>query len=224
MPSEGSTIEHGMLVRQWKWPLRVVFWWLMIAGCVTIYAASAQAWWAWRRAPEAMLAHASQVLAADLATLQALDAVLFEPAEIADWIFRTIHDNVISATVGIPRERPAASRHNSRGSESRTAPADTSTRRCGTGEVSTDRDATRIFAVRTAICTTAAPLALAVGAADGSWRVRVERPAPAASRRACTTAPSSASASLPAGLLLVLGLPQFAGTVLMPRSCSWGGC
>ncbi len=228
MPSEGSTIEHGMLVRQWKWPLRVVFWWLMIAGCVTIYAASAQAWWAWRRAPEAMLAHASQVLAADLATLQALDAVLFEPAEIADWIFRTIHDNVIGATVGIARalmDWPARFKAKQQGQHVPDSAGrehvDAALREPGE-TVELIATLTRIFAVRTAICSAAAPallLALAVGAADGLV-ARARRKACAGRESASLYHRAKLGISLIAilGYLFVLGVPQLdsPSQVLLP--------
>ena len=57
MADDRSNIEHGILVRQWKWPLRVVFWWVVIAACVWVYAIAAHWFWASRASPQAPLAH-----------------------------------------------------------------------------------------------------------------------------------------------------------------------
>lgn len=103
MPADRNHIEHGMLVRQWKWPLRVVFWWVMIASCVWVYAIAAHWLWAWRAAPQEPLAHSRAVLEADLAALAPLRPRLFEPMRVASWIATTLQGSVIDVCVGAAR-------------------------------------------------------------------------------------------------------------------------
>ena len=103
MPSDRNNIEHGMLVRPWKWPLRVVFWWLMIASCVWVYAIAAHWLWAWRAAPQAPLAHSRAVLEADLAAIAPLRPRFFEPMRVAGWIASTLQDGVLGVCVGAAR-------------------------------------------------------------------------------------------------------------------------
>lgn len=103
MPADRNHIEHGILVRQWKWPLRVVFWWVMIGSCVWVYAIAAHWWWAWRAAPQATLAHSRAVLEADLAALAPLRPRLFEPIRVASWIASTLQESVLDVCVGVAR-------------------------------------------------------------------------------------------------------------------------
>lgn len=182
MPADRNHIEHGMLVRQWKWPLRVVFWWVMIGSCVWVYAIAAHWWWAWRAAPQAPLAHSRAVLEADLAALAPLQPRLFEPMQVAGWIASTLQDSVLDVCVGAARvlmNWPTSYR-------------DTRIRQAGSGasasNTSSEFDAgakfiadqlaagsealgmlatgTQIFAVRTALYLTSLPLfALLVGVA-----------------------------------------------------------
>jgi integrating conjugative element membrane protein (TIGR03747 family) len=103
MPADRNHIEHGMLVRQWKWPLRVVFWWVMIASCVWVYAIAAHWLWAWRAAPQAPLAHSRAVLEGDLAALAPLRPRLFEPMQVSGWIASTLQDGVLDVCLGAAR-------------------------------------------------------------------------------------------------------------------------
>lgn len=103
MPADRNHIEHGMLVRQWKWPLRVAFWWVMIGSCVWVFAIAAHWWWAWRAAPQAPLAHSRAVLEADLAALALQRPRPFEPVRVAGWIASTLQDSVLDACVGAAR-------------------------------------------------------------------------------------------------------------------------
>ncbi|MBL8348448.1 MAG: DUF4400 domain-containing protein [Rubrivivax sp.] len=103
MPADRNHIEHGVLVRQWKWPLRVVFWWVMIASCVWVYAIAAHWLWAWRAAPQAPLAHSRAVLESDLAALARLRPRLIEPMRVASWVASTLQGSVLDACVGAAR-------------------------------------------------------------------------------------------------------------------------
>jgi integrating conjugative element membrane protein (TIGR03747 family) len=103
MPADRNHIEHGMLVRQWKWPLRMVFWWVIIGSCVWVYAITAHWWWAWRAAPEAPLVHSRAVLEADLAALVPLRPRAFEPMRVAGWIASTLQAGVLDVCVGAAR-------------------------------------------------------------------------------------------------------------------------
>lgn len=103
MPADRNHIEHGMLVRQWKWPLRVAFWWVMIGSCVWVYAIAAHWWWAWRAAPQAPLVYSRAVLEADLAALAPMRPRLFEPMEVAGSIAGTLRESVLDACVAAAR-------------------------------------------------------------------------------------------------------------------------
>lgn len=103
MPTDRDHIEHGMLVRQWKWPLRVVFWWVMIGSCVWLYAIAAHWLWAWRAAPRAPLAHSRAVLEAELVALAQLRPRVFEPMQVAGWLASTLQDSVLDVCVGAAR-------------------------------------------------------------------------------------------------------------------------
>ena len=219
MPNDNASIEHGILVRQWKWPLRMVFWWVMIGGCVWIYAVSAQCFWAWRAAPQAMLPHVESVLERDLAALEQLEPGLFEPAAVAGWIHRTLVDSAIGATTSFARtlmDWPARFRawH-----DKRPGPADAGGDFVRGGMASGDDTlrlivvGSQIFAIRTAMFTAAAPL-LALGLALAVVDGLVAR----ALRKACAGRESGSlyhraklGASFVAilGFLLCLGLPTF---------------
>ena len=59
MATEGPTLDHGMLVRQWSWPLRMVFWSMFIG--VVLWGLTIGLHWVWalraqpdgNKAPEA---------------------------------------------------------------------------------------------------------------------------------------------------------------------------
>ncbi len=60
--SSNSNIEHGVIVRQWKWPLRLAFWWVMIGLCVWCGTLALHWYWARTKAPDAPAAYAQEVL------------------------------------------------------------------------------------------------------------------------------------------------------------------
>ena len=103
MASDSATIEHGMLVRQWKWPLRVVFWWFTIGFFVWSFALVAHWAWAYRRAPDQQLAYIQGVLQQETSALADLTPGGFEPFAVAGWISNTLHDAVIGTSIALSR-------------------------------------------------------------------------------------------------------------------------
>lgn len=175
MPSRGSTIEHGSLVRQWKWPLRMVFWWLMIGGCLAVYAVSAQYWWAWKHDPSNMHGGARAVLEAEQRALSTMQPVMFDPVELADSLYATVYGNVVEASVGIARALmnwPAAFRARQSGQAAKDEGrqfVENQLSDWGDG-LAMASTATRIWSVRTAIFVSSLPvvaLCMFIGAVDG---------------------------------------------------------
>ena len=104
MASEsGSIIEHGVLVRQWKWPLRMAFWWATIGVCVWAFAVAAHWGWSKRYAPDRPLTHADQVVRQELATLTQLRPYFFEPLAAAALISTSIYDGAVGVSVWVSR-------------------------------------------------------------------------------------------------------------------------
>ena len=94
--SGGAAIDHGVLVRQWKWPLRVVWWWFIIGLCVWLGTISVHWYWARdRAAPEERVEYARAVLQAELGHLAGLQPVIFNPVDLATRINNTIHDGAV---------------------------------------------------------------------------------------------------------------------------------
>lgn len=99
MASSNSSIDHGVLVRQWKWPLRVVFWWVMIALCVWAMSLAVHRYWAHDRAPDQPVDYAQAVLTAELTHLSGFEPVLFDPMKLARRITLAIHDTSIDVAL-----------------------------------------------------------------------------------------------------------------------------
>lgn len=218
MASQGATIEHGSLVRQWKWPIRMVFWWLMITGCVAIYAVSVQYWWAWKRSPDRMSVAAGAVLVNEERVLRTLQPVLFDPIDVADAVYNAVYGNVVQASVGIARavmNWPAAFRARNAGG----VPADEGQRFVQSQLAGLEdgllmaSTATRIWAVRTAMFASAAPLVgllMFIGLVDG-LAMRARRKACAGNESASLYHRAKLGQSFSAILayLVCLGLPVF---------------
>jgi integrating conjugative element membrane protein (TIGR03747 family) len=104
VPSEGSSIEHGILVAQWKWPLRVAFWVSMISVSVLLYSMGAQWLWSTKRSPEDKLAYTEAIVAYDGQVLQSIGsgAVVDAPG-LANWIVETLEEDVVKVVIGTTR-------------------------------------------------------------------------------------------------------------------------
>jgi integrating conjugative element membrane protein (TIGR03747 family) len=175
-PSNAS-VESGALVRQWTWPLRMVFWWFVIGVCVWAWALAAQWFWALRKAPDRPVAYLEQVLAQEQAALQALRPGLFDPAAAAVWMASGIRDTVLLSSVGFARTLmhwPVAYRQTAQGRV--VSPGFDPGADFVANEVAATRTfrmlltMTEIFATRTAMFLSAAPLLLLaafVGLVDG---------------------------------------------------------
>lgn len=102
--SGSATIDHGVLVRQWKWPLRVVWWWFIIGLSVWFGAITVHWYWARDRAPpEERVAYARTVLSNELGHLAALRPGIFDPVPLATWINNTIHDGAVDISLMFAR-------------------------------------------------------------------------------------------------------------------------
>jgi integrating conjugative element membrane protein (TIGR03747 family) len=180
MGSSNSNIEHGMLIRQWTWPVRMVFWWVLIAVSVWGFTMGAHWVWALRHAPEAPLAHEQLVLEREVEALSRLTPGLFEPREVALWIGTSIRDTALMSSMGFARALmnwPVAYRTTQQKTGSPSAASADPGRDFVLQEVATAGGTwamlvtgTYIFAVRTAMYVAALPLLLlgsAVGAVDG---------------------------------------------------------
>lgn len=99
MASDGANIDHGVLVRQWKWPLRIAFWWATIGVLVWAFTLTVHWYWARSSAPEAQLPYAQAVLDQELAALSELRPGAFEPIEVAAWIRDSVHDIAVSTAL-----------------------------------------------------------------------------------------------------------------------------
>jgi len=98
-----SSIQHGVLVRQWKWPLRVVFWWVTIGVCVWFGTLVVHWYWASDRAPEKPVDYAQAVLTAELTHLGGFEPVLFDPIKVARRITLGIHDTSVDIALILSR-------------------------------------------------------------------------------------------------------------------------
>jgi integrating conjugative element membrane protein (TIGR03747 family) len=223
--SRNSTMDHGILVRQWTWPLRVCLWCLVITVGVWGFTVAAQWGWARRGAPETPVEHATAVLNVDLAALAQLHPQVFDPVRLARWIGDALHDTVVDAALLGARtvmNVPASSRkffNNPRIRNSddpggdyvreQIAEAGDQWRMVVVG--------TRVFATRTAMVASALPLtllAMAVGAIDGLV-ARAKRKACAGRESASLYHRAKLGQSFVAimGYLLCLGLPSLAKPV-----------
>jgi hypothetical protein len=102
--SGSATIDHGVLVRQWKWPLRVVWWWFIIGLSVWFGAITVHWYWARDRAPpEERVEYARTVLRNELGHLAALRPGIFDPVPLATWINNTIHDGAVDVSLMFAR-------------------------------------------------------------------------------------------------------------------------
>ncbi|MFT3819896.1 MAG: DUF4400 domain-containing protein [Rubrivivax sp.] len=222
--TKGSAIDHGSLVRQWKWPLRMIFWWLMIGGCLALYAIAVQYWWAWRAEPSNMGRHAEQVLRAEEAVLATTRLTVFDPVVVADTLYTAVYGNVIEAAVGIARaimNWPA----NFKARRSVVPQVDEGRRYVdeqlvafGSG-LAVASMATRIWAVRTAIFLSALPsiaLCMSIGIVDGLV-MRARRKACAGSESASLYHRAKLGQTFVASMtyLVCLGLPSFAQPTLI---------
>ncbi|MCW5632761.1 MAG: DUF4400 domain-containing protein [Rubrivivax sp.] len=217
-----------MLVRQWKWPLRLMFWWAMIATCVWVYAIAAHWLWAWRATPQRPLAHIRVVLESDLAALAPLRSRLLEPVRVASWIASTLQDGVLDVCVEAARTLmnwPTRYREGrSRQSEVAgvTSPAvefDAGAQlvadqlAAGSETLGVLATGTQIFAVRTALYLASLPL-LALLAGVGITDGLVAR----ACRKACAGRESASiyhRAKLTLSLVLILGYVACVGAPSM---------
>ena len=181
MASESATIEHGMLVRQWKWPLRLAFWWITIGLFVWAFALCAHWAWAYRNAPNApgeQLAYIQTVLQQETTALGQLAPGFFEPFAVASWISNTLHNGVVATSLALSRtlmDWPLRKREASEGKTSPTFrdPGGDFVRKqlAEAGETwGILVTSTQIFAIRTAMYLCALPLillGLALGGVDG---------------------------------------------------------
>lgn len=176
--NSSANIDHGVLVRQWKWPLRVAFWWVTIAFFVWVGTLTVHWYWAHDRAPEYPLGHAQTVLQEELQQLSQLEPVLFDPMAAAGWISNTIHQAAVDTSLVVARavmNWPTSMRRNAASDEIRAKPdpgGDFVRRQfedAGDGWLLVVTN-TGIFAVRTATYLCALPLlglGMALGATDG---------------------------------------------------------
>jgi integrating conjugative element membrane protein (TIGR03747 family) len=99
----GASIEHGVIVRQWKWPLRIAFWWLVIGGGVWLGVLCVHWYWARDRSPEAPVEYAHSVLQGELERLSGLEPVLFDPLRLANRVSLAIHDTTVDVALILSR-------------------------------------------------------------------------------------------------------------------------
>lgn len=173
-----ANIDHGVLVRQWKWPLRILFWWATIALVVWVGTLAVHWYWARTRAPESPVAYSQLVLQRELDQLGKFAPVLFDPVGIATSIANTVHDIAVDTSLIAARALmnwPNFMRSNAASQEIKANPdpgGDFVRRQladAGDGWLLLLAN-TGLFAVRTATYMCALPLfalAMALGAADG---------------------------------------------------------
>lgn len=99
----GATIQHGVLVRQWKWPLRILFWWATIAACAWVGTLAVHWYWSRTQAPATQALYAQTRLAIELEQLSRLEPVLFDPQRLATMISRTVHDTGVDLALILSR-------------------------------------------------------------------------------------------------------------------------
>jgi len=154
----------------------MVFWWFMIS--VGLWGASLAAHhvWAVRAAPQDPLAQQQWVLQRELAALDRLDPVLWEPRQTASWIGTTLRDSVLVTSLGFARALmnwPATFRQVEAAQRTPGAVPPAVAVDAGAAHVAHELTttgsswaslltSTYILAVRTAMFTTAAPLLLLV--------------------------------------------------------------
>lgn len=228
MGSSNSNIEPGMLVRQWTWPLRIVFWWVTIGISVWGFTMAAQWLWALRQAPNDPLGHEQRVLEREMAALVQLTPGIFEPRELAQWMGTSIHDTALMSSMGFARalmnwpvayrERAAANASAGSGTTASFSPDPGAA--FVLDEVATAgrtwamlATGTYIFAVRTAMYLAALPLlmlAAGVGLVDGLV-ARAKRKASAGRESASIYHRAKLGLSFVAilGYVACLGLPSF---------------
>lgn len=188
MASPNSSMEHGILLRQWSWPFRMAFWWSVIG--VLSWAGTVGAHWAWanQERPDDPIAYERAVLEREAQALTALAPVWFEPRELAAAVGNGIRDTALVSAVRFARTLmnwPAAFRQLAEkaapvagGAAKSPPPPRVDAGRQFVGEqllaAGETWDAlltgTYIFAVRTAMYAAAAPLLallVLVGTADG---------------------------------------------------------
>lgn len=173
-----ANIDHGVLVRQWKWPLRILFWWATIA--LVVWVGTLAVHWCWARtlAPESPVAYSQLVLQRELDQLGKFAPVLFDPVGIATSIANTVHDIAVDTSLIAARALmnwPNFMRSNAASQEIKANPdpgGDFVRRQleaAGDGWLLMVNN-TKLFAVRTATYLCALPLlilATALGVADG---------------------------------------------------------
>jgi Domain of unknown function (DUF4400) len=103
MASSKSALEHSMIVRQWTWPFRTVFWWVVIAAACWAFAVGAQWLWALRQLRADPVAHVQQVLDHDVEAMAGLAPSFFAPKAVALWIGGGIRDSALAVSVGFAR-------------------------------------------------------------------------------------------------------------------------
>lgn len=103
MASRSANVAHGVLVRQWTWPFRVLLWCLVIAVGVWGFTVAAQWGWARHSAPAAPLEHMASVLESDQKALARLQPKLFDPGQLAQWIGDGIYDTAVSTAIHAAR-------------------------------------------------------------------------------------------------------------------------
>ncbi|CAD5366895.1 conserved membrane hypothetical protein [Rubrivivax sp. A210] len=186
--SSNANIEHGVLVRQWKWPLRILFWWVTIGLFVWAGTLTVHWYWSRDRSPDAPLLHAQAVLQEELQELARLEPVLFDPLAVARRINSTIHDAAVDTSLLFARALmnwPSSMRSNAASETIKATPdpgGDFVRRQlaeAGDGWLLMATN-TGIFAVRTATYLCALPL-LALGMMLGATDGLVAR----AKRKAC---------------------------------------
>lgn len=173
-----ANIDHGVLVRQWKWPLRIVFWWVTIGVVVWAGTLAVHWYWARARAPQAPVEYSQHVLQRELEQLGQFEPVLFDPVGIATRIANTVHDIAVDTSLIAARALmnwPSFMRSNAASPEIKANPdpgGDFVRRQlaeAGDGWLLMVNN-TGLFAVRTATYLCALPLlmlAMVLGAADG---------------------------------------------------------
>lgn len=93
MPTKDTSIERGVLLRQWTWPLRLAFWTLMVAAGVWGFGALSQAAWAKHFNPDDPVAYQLEHLEAEGAHMARLSPAMFQPAALARWIGDTLYQS-----------------------------------------------------------------------------------------------------------------------------------
>ncbi len=186
--SSNSNIEHGVIVRQWKWPLRLAFWWVTIGLCVWCGTLALHWYWARTKAPDAPAAYAQEVLRVELEQLGRLEPGLFEPTAVAGRIHDAIHGTTVDAALVLSRALmnwPSFMRRDAASAEIKNAPdpggdfVARQIKEAGDGW-NLFLANTGLFAVRTATYLCALPL-LGIGACLGLVDGLVAR----AKRKAC---------------------------------------